>query len=221
MTNLNPSSPLFSFSPLLRVRLTLALALSLAFSGAATLTAQPAAGTTAAVQPNAQPTSFWQNTVNTTLAGGVLVKTDGCDGCADAGATAQKAVGAGGYVDITATETNSNRFVGLTANAGRFFGQTHRHNATSYTDLDFSLYFIIGGYVEVRENGVYRTDTTYGPGDVFRISADATAIRYSKNGEIFHTTEVLTTFPLDVATLIMSRRATVREPFVGSAGTNQ
>src|SRR5947207_2076959 len=133
----------------------------------------------------APPDPFWHSLVNADATGGLLVKTGGCDGCADACATSLAAVSAGDHLDITATENDTKRFVGLAVDAGRFFGQTHRHTATSYTDLDYSLYFIIGGYVEVRENGIYRTDTTYARGDTFRIAAEGNAIKYYKNGELF------------------------------------
>jgi hypothetical protein len=164
-------------------------------------------------------TGFWHQTENADVSGTALVKTGGCDGCADSCATSQEAItGTGGSVEVKATETDSNRFVGLTTNGGRFFGQVHRPTATAWQDLDYSLYFIIGGYVEVRERGTYRTDTTYKAGDVFRIAADTGSIRYYKNGELFYTSKVAPAFPLNVAALLMSKRGTVALPAVVAGG---
>ena len=44
-----------------------------------------------------------------------------------------------------------------------------------------------GAYAEVREGGVYRTDTPFKPGDVFRIRIGIGGIvKYFKNGTLFY-----------------------------------
>lgn len=163
--------------------------------------------------------TFWRQSVNVDDRTTTLVKTAGCDGCADACATSAEAVsGPGGALEIKATEKGANRFVGLTTDPGRFFGQVHRPTATAWQDLDFSLYFIIGGYVEVRERGVYRTDTTYTDGDVFRIAAVDRSIQYFKNGELFYTSAIAPKYPLNAAALLMSKGSTVATPVVIAGG---
>jgi hypothetical protein len=66
-----------------------------------------------------------------------------------------------GYLELTASETTTQRLIGLSR------GNTD----TSGADIDFALQFWPGGTVDVRENGVYRNaETGYAPGNVFRIA---------------------------------------------------
>src|SRR5689334_17313561 len=59
----------------------------------------------------------WTRLVNagvTDATGNGLVKIGGCDGCSDASAVSMQKITAGdGYVLFNATETNSDRYVGL------------------------------------------------------------------------------------------------------------
>src|SRR5262245_47412932 len=56
----------------------------------------------------------WTNSVNVTMAGDVLQKTSGCDGCEDAGATSQQEIASGdGYIEFTIGETNTLFAAGL------------------------------------------------------------------------------------------------------------
>jgi Bacterial Ig domain/Purple acid Phosphatase, N-terminal domain len=122
----------------------------------------------------------WANAVNASASGNSIQKTGGCDGCEDAGATSAQQFTGDGYVEFTASETTTQRAIGLSAG----------NKDTSYADIDFAvvLWNGNGGYVEIYENGVYKAGTVpYSPGDVFRIEVNQGVVRYSKNGSVFYT----------------------------------
>src|SRR5207237_233367 len=87
----------------------------------------------------------WTNLVNVTATGNSLRKTGGCDGCDDAGAISQQQIVAGdGYVELTASETTTQRTIGL----------THGNPGTLESAVQFGLQ-LYAGYATVRESGVY------------------------------------------------------------------
>jgi hypothetical protein len=117
----------------------------------------------------------WSMLVNVTANGNSLQKTGGCGGCADGGAVSQQQIGSGGgYVQFTASETGTLRYIGLGS------------NTTSANDFRFALR-LQGTTAEVREGGGYKSETSFATGDVFRIAVQAGAVTYSKNGTVFFT----------------------------------
>ncbi|MGV3591914.1 MAG: fibronectin type III domain-containing protein, partial [Gammaproteobacteria bacterium] len=129
----------------------------------------PATGTAAPV--------VWTETVNTYGdASGWVRKISGCDGCSDAGAVSQQKIEGRGYLEFTATVEQSLRFIGL----------GERNTGTTASEIDFGLR-LQGNGMEVRENGVYKSDTPFVAGDVFRIAVDAGKVTYAKNGKVFYT----------------------------------
>jgi hypothetical protein len=129
----------------------------------------------------------WTNLVNITATGGSLQKTGGCDGCEDATAASQQQIGPGasGYLEFTASETNTLRYAGLAnANAG-----------TGSSNMDYAIR-LQSGAAEVREKGVYKADTTFVSGDVFRIAVGAGVVNYYKNGTVFYTSAIAPNYPL-------------------------
>ncbi|HEY0961602.1 MAG TPA: fibronectin type III domain-containing protein [Pseudomonadales bacterium] len=119
----------------------------------------------------------WTETVNTFGdANGWVRKMSGCDGCSDAGAVSMQKIEGRGYLEFTATVEDSLRFIGLGA----------RNTGPTALDIDYALR-LQGTAVEVRENGVYKWDTTFVAGDVFRITVDGGKVNYAKNGTVFYT----------------------------------
>jgi predicted amidohydrolase len=179
-------------------------------SHALTAVARDAAGNTATSSEVAVTVSngaggvesvIWTALVNTTAMGSTLQKTSGCDGCEDAGAVSSQSIASGdGYVELTASEITTQRVVGLS------YGNTN----TTSADIDFAIQFWPGGTADVRENGVYRNaETTYVPGDIFRVAVQSGVVRYSKNGTVFYTSAIVPSFPLLVDTCIYSRNGTI------------
>src|SRR5438876_7839087 len=150
--------------------------------------------------PGGAEAVLWTQLVNVTAEGSSLRKTAGCDGCEDAGAVSSQTITSGdGFVEFTASETTTIRVAGLSS------GNTN----TTSADIDFGIKFWTGGEADVRENDLYRADTTYVSGDVFRVAVQSAVIRYSQNGVVFYTSTVAPTFPLLVDTSLLNLNATI------------
>jgi len=143
----------------------------------------------------------WTNRKNVTANGSSLTKTGGCDGCADAGAvsTSEQKVSRSGYVQFTASETSTDRFIGLSGG----------NSTTTTGELWFSVALRPGGNAEVRESGTYRAGTPYAPGDVFKIAYESGAVVYYKNGTPFYRSGVAAKLGATVDCALLSRTATI------------
>ena len=130
----------------------------------------------------------WTNGVNVSASGNTLVKTGGCGGCADAGASSEQRVTSGdGGLFFAASDPSALRFVGLT------WGEpTHQP-----THIKFALR-VQGGVAEVRESGAYRTDVRISAGDVLGVTVSGGAVQYSKNGTVFYTSSAALQYPLAI-----------------------
>src|SRR5262249_23604305 len=118
----------------------------------------------------------WADLVNASAVPGAVRKAGGCDGCADAGATAaQRISGGDGCVEWIVRDTAALRFIGLT-------DETAGINPDRFA---FAIR-LQDGHAEVRERGAYRADVRFTRGDVFRIAVDAGVASYVKNGIIFY-----------------------------------
>ena len=169
-----------------------------------TISVSIAASTSSPGNAILQPVT-WTNLVNVTATGNSLQKTSGCDGCPDAGAVSQQQISGDGYLEFTVNETQAMRYVGL----------TNTHTGTSATEIAFALRFQAGS-VEVRENGVYRRDTGFNAGDVFRIEVKTNTVTYARNGSVFYTSTVVPGYPLRADTSFNSINATVNNVVISS-----
>src|SRR5207245_9875051 len=117
----------------------------------ATFTSNSSSSSTLSVQ-----NVVWTNPVNVTATGNSIQKTSGCDGCEDAGAISQQQILSGdGYLEFTASETTTLRFVGLSV------GDT----GTGSAEIRFAIR-LQSGIAEVRESGISRTRPTFVAGEV-------------------------------------------------------
>lgn len=152
-------------------------------------------GTTADDSP------LWHDTRNVTLDGNSLVKTSGCNGCADAGAISVHSV-----TDSTA------RFEFTAAASGPllFGGLTAEQTIATEQDFEFSVR-VQQGIAEVRERGVYRADVAFVAGDRFAIVMDGAQVRYLRNGAVFHTSANTAQDPLYAGLTLKSTDAMVTD----------
>jgi hypothetical protein len=144
----------------------------------------------------------WTGLVNATAVTGGVRKTGGCDGCPDAGAVSQQRMTTGtGFVELKGV--SGFYFVGLdTATVTRPGPQ-----------LAYALR-LREGTAEVREGGIYRSETKFTSTDVLRITATASSITYSKNGVTFWTSAVATPAALGVSTSIYDMNLMVAAPLI-------
>jgi len=154
--------------------------------------------------PDPEPTApatdlVWTELVNATVNGTTLTKTGGCDGCPDAGAVSDQEVTTGdGYLEFTVDETQKQRYVGLSV----------LQQGTGPSQIDFAL-ALQAGYVEVRENGAYRSDTSINIGDVLRINVAGGKVTYARNGTVFYTSSATPAYPLRTYVSLLSAGSTI------------
>jgi hypothetical protein len=136
----------------------------------------------------------WTELINVSVDGDTLEKTGGCDGCLDAGAeSAQFMPAANGYVEFPVMNTSLIRYIGLNPNS----------TTARPTEITFALK-IVSGTAEVKEEGQYRADTPVSVGDVMRIEVRSGVVTYAKNGNVFYTSTVTMSLPLQVDTALIS-----------------
>jgi hypothetical protein len=151
----------------------------------------------------------WTSLVNVTASGNSLRKTAGCNGCDDAGAISTQSIASGdGYVEFTASETTTYRAAGL----------SNGSTGTSLSDIDFAIFLAPGSWASVREKGVWKVDTQYTAGSVFRVAVVGGRVQYSNNGAVFYTSTAQPTYPLLVDTSLWSLNATITNAIISNGG---
>lgn len=142
----------------------------------------------------------WTNAVGVSVSGNNLTKT-AAEGWGNAGAHSTQSFPSGdGYVEFTATETNTLRIIGLSK------GDTNQN----FTEIDFAFYLQNGAVLGIYENGTNRGSFgTYATGDVLRIAVEGGVMKYRKNGTLLYTSAVAPSYPLLVDTALYSPAATI------------
>jgi alpha-tubulin suppressor-like RCC1 family protein len=144
--------------------------------------------------------TVWENEAGVSPTGGGLTKT-GSAGW-NAGARSANALDGDGYLEFTATETNTSRVIGLGVG----------DSSQAQTDVDFGIHLRADGAVSVLENGASRGDFgLYATGDRFRVQVLAHDVTYWKNGSQFYASTVTPSYPLRVDTAFDTAGATVAE----------
>jgi len=101
----------------------------------------------------------------------------------------------------------------------RTAGLTQSFGVSSAGSIAFGIR-LQGNFAEVREGGVYRADTPFTPGDVFRIAVQSGVVRYSKNGTVFYSSAATPGYPLVLAAALATRSATVGGAVITSAASS-
>jgi hypothetical protein len=104
-------------------------------------------------------------------------------------------------MEFTATETNTNRVVGLG------IGDTNQ----GYTDIEWGIFLTPSGFL-VFESGNARTATApYSPGDRFSVGVESGAVKYRRNGVLIYSSLIAPVYPLVVDTSLYTIGATVTD----------
>ena len=147
----------------------------------------------------------WKTASGVVISSGSLSKTGSAGWTAGAASTASLASG-DGFVEFTATETNTTRACGLA-------DQDLSYNPA---EIDFAIQLQNNGDLRVYESGTLRgTFGTYAVGDRFRVEVQYGVVRYRKNGVVFYTSGVAPSYPLSVDTALDTTGATLREVRLG------
>jgi RHS repeat-associated protein len=154
----------------------------------------------------AQNASF-TNAVGVSVSGNSLTKT-AADGWGNAGAVSTQTIASGdGYVEFTASETNTYRLVGL----------SHTDTNQSYNTLDYAIYLTPNGSLAGYQGATYLgTLGTYAAGDVLRVAIESGVVKYKKNGTVFYTATTAPNYPLMVDTSLYTNGATISNVLISS-----
>jgi hypothetical protein len=108
---------------------------------------------------------------------------------------------ADGLVEITASETNTYRY----------FGLSHGDSNQTQADIDFSLYLLANGTLQIYEQGGKPRGSfgTYVTGDKLQVSVESGVVKYKKNGTVLYTSSVAPTYPLLVDTAFYTQGSTL------------
>lgn len=144
---------------------------------------------------------MWQQAINVNASAGNLIKTSGCEGCADAGAiSSQVSAGSAARMDFTAQTSGPLLFAG--------FSRWQRIPDASSLEFGFRLQ---NGVAEVREHGGYRADIVFTPGDSFAIEIINGTVEYSRNQVVFYTSSEIPSYPLYSGAGLLGLGATVND----------
>jgi hypothetical protein len=172
-----------------------------------------AAGCAPSRQPGdgTEPLGASRAALSATLSGGLgtngnsVKKTFFGDGWGDTSAASVQTLQGDGYVQFTTAESWSYRMAGL----------THAVTDAGYATIDYAIYLLGDGTVEIWEGGVPinggASFGSYAPEDVFTVQVTDTVVTYLQNGALLYTSAQTPTFPLRFDASIYSELATVND----------
>ncbi len=157
----------------------------------------------------------WTNVQKSAVSGSSLRKSSGSDQWFDAGAnSAQQITSGDGFVEFTAVETNKDRYAGLT------YDYTGNRWNTINFGIHLTTYAVSGGYVaEVRENGIWKAETTYQSNQVFRIAIEGEVVKYYKGTTLFYTSRTVPRYPLVFDAVLLNLNSTIGNALIATSGS--
>ena len=149
----------------------------------------------------------WESAGGLNKNGNSISKSTGTNSW-NTGAFSFNKINTNGYMQFVATETNTNRMIGLNA----------VNINVSYTDIDYAFYLISGGQLRIYENGSNKgTFGTYTTNDVLRINVSGNTVEYLKNGAIIYTSTVVPSPPLYVDASLNTVGSSISDIQIASA----
>jgi hypothetical protein len=122
----------------------------------------------------------WKDRIGTSLTGNKLVRTASGNNWTGSGAASvqQLAPGQDGWLEVTVSETNTNRMIGL----------ADTNPDLNYTSIDYAFY-LNSTSLKIYENGSLKSTVagTLISGDVVRIERTGTVMKYYKNNALVYT----------------------------------
>ena len=161
-------------------------------------TTPPTGGTTTGPQ-----NVIWTSPVKVAVNGNSISKTSGCDGCADAVAVSQQTIASGtGAVEFKAS-----------GNAYLAVGLSNGNSGTVGNEIKYALRFS-PGFIEVRENGVYKADWPYVAGAIYKIAIEGGVLKYYQNGVLKYASTQTPAYPLLLDTMVLTVGAGVQNAVI-------
>jgi alpha-tubulin suppressor-like RCC1 family protein len=143
----------------------------------------------------------WMNETAVAVSESSLTKTNAAGWTAGA-SSANEIVSGDGFMEFTATETNTSRIAGL----------SNSDSGTSSADVDFGIHLAADGTLEVLEGGVSSGSLgSYDSGDRLRVELRAGVVRYYKDASLLFTSSASPVYPLRVDTALETPAATLTD----------
>lgn len=147
----------------------------------------------------------WKDLVNVNVSGNDISRTSG-NGWGTSGAASLNEVSNNMFMKTVANGTNKYRMIGLSNN---------NLNA-NYTSIEYALYLVQGGSLQIYESGSYKGSFgTYATGDTLMIYINNNVVEYYKNDNLIFTSLVIPTLPLVVDASIYSNNGILEQVTVG------
>ncbi|MCG3162915.1 MAG: hypothetical protein JMDDDDMK_04276 [Acidobacteria bacterium] len=159
--------------------------------------------------PGGEQPVVWTKLFNLAFSGVTLRKVAGCTGCESTAVSQQTLTSGSGYFQFVAAEANKERWIGWMQSS----------KAPSTRHINYAFLLGSANITSIRENGVYRTETTYKVGDVFRIAVENGVVRYYKNNTLIYQSRVAATYPLVAATSILDPGGTVSNGVISTSSS--
>lgn len=143
----------------------------------------------------------WVDLVNVSVTGNKLTKSAG-GYIWNSGAASQQQLPAeaDGWVSTTVVENNAHRMIGLSESNAN----------ASYSSVDFAVFLINNGLLQVYESGVLVfTGPYYFAGDEIRVERNGMSILYKRNGSTFYTSSQQSSSSLIVDCSLLSENSTL------------
>ncbi len=120
----------------------------------------------------------WKDVVGLQVNGNALKKTNTTSWWnSGAASTGKLPSGQNGWIEMTASETNTYRMFGLS--------QTNTNE--TWNTIDYNFYLMVNGNIKIYEKGIFKTNGgTYKIGDKIRVERSGNKILYKKNGTIIY-----------------------------------
>ncbi|MFN4813702.1 MAG: beta strand repeat-containing protein, partial [Bacteroidota bacterium] len=153
----------------------------------------------------------WNSLSNmaTTGSGNGLIKTTSNNNW-DGGAFSYNQVFNNGYLEFTATETNTDRMIGL----------SNTNTNSSFSSIRYAIGLRSNGVIDIYENNSYRgTFGTYATNDVFRVSVESNIVKYYKNNTLLFTSSLTPTTPLFADVSFYNINGTIANPVIANLTT--
>ncbi|WP_162127474.1 LamG-like jellyroll fold domain-containing protein [Flavobacterium phycosphaerae] len=170
---------------------------------------QNAAASSACSSADEQVVWKLSDLVNTQSSGNNLIKVNS-NGNWDGGAASWNTLSNHGYFQFTASETNTERMVGLSST----------NSNASFNSIQYAWYLRNNGTCEIYESGTSRGSFgSYGTTDVFKISVEANVIKYYQNNTLRYISTIAPNLPLLVDVSINNVNGTVSNAIVSNYAT--
>jgi ribosomal protein S4E len=106
----------------------------------------------------------------------------------------------GGAASVNQIYDNSSVYtIANETNTNRMFGLSNSNPDANYTSIQYAIYLVNNGTLQIYESGVYKNSVgNYTTGDTLRISIEQGIVKYYKNSQYLYQSTILPTLPLMV-----------------------